>query len=116
MVSLICEIAVTALVSALFLASGHYFNWRGVIGRPLGPIPAYVYGTASIILPVAVFCLWRGGLDDAVIALLSVTLAAGGTVVICYAIDSWIDAHARAIDAEERERKLLEKDQDERSA
>lgn len=105
---MIIKFAITALISALTLAFGHYFNWRGLLGKPLGRIPSYVYGTAAIVAPLGALFMLEG-MYEAAIALAVVTPAAGITVMACHGFDNWIESRNRAMEAEERERRMLER-------
>lgn len=100
------SIAAIAAISALALAFGHYFNWRGLLGRDLTKIESYVYGTAWLHAPMSVY-LWLAGYSQAVIVQWAVIAVAGAMLMVCYWVDSWIRHRNGRIDAEEREQQAL---------
>ncbi len=85
-----------ALLTALVLAVGHWFPWP----RKLDPVPAYIYGVASILVG---FTLWRLlNLDwETVVGLMIICCTGGLTVILAYRIDGWVLAirQARKIEA-----------------
>jgi hypothetical protein len=87
--------AIAAIVAALLLALGHWFPWPDKLGR----IPAYVYGSASILLAFAAWRLlngdWHTPLGLAALYLI-------GYLVVCgaYRIDGWVITWRKAQKAE----------------
>ena len=84
-----------AMLTALVLAVGHWFNWP----QPLSRISAYIYGVLSIL---AGFTLWRLlNLDwETVVGLMIICCTGGATVVLAYRIDGWVLAIHQAGKAE----------------
>ncbi len=95
-----------ALITALILAFGHYFRWENILGRPLGRVGAYIYGTLAIAIPVTAFLLANAWWWAAA-GLWSSIVAGGSTVMALYGIDAWSERSRRLREAEERESHLL---------
>lgn len=96
------RIAVVACFSALTMVAGHYFNWRGLLGRPLGRIAAYIYGVAGIISPLVVLFHVLGWYE-AMLAILAASAASGIAVVGCYMVDALIERNLLRLESEEME-------------
>jgi len=101
---MILQIGVAVVVACLALVAEHYFPWHSVLnGKPLGRVSAYVLGCLALFLPLsALLVLWQ--MWPALVALWAITVAGGGTVILCYALDN----HYRLSDAGERERQLID--------
>ena len=90
------------LLPAAMILVGHYFNWRGVLGRPLRPIESYCWVVTFIVLTPSATILYAQR-----VAVLSPTLcvalflasgiAAKAALVVAYGID-WLVARFRALE------------------
>lgn len=109
------KIGITALISSLALLAGHYFPWRAIINRRLPRPAAYTYGVLAILLPASGFMALHG-MIQAMAAVWAAALAGGGTVMLCYALDDWLENRRRRQEAEEREALTLRQLDDQRSA
>lgn len=85
----------TAGIAALLLVVEHYLPWRGLLGRDLPRLWAYVLGVLALILPLSgLLAFWAewGALG----ALWLVTGAGGLAVIFCYLFDAWLWAREEA--------------------
>ena len=81
--------------TALLLAMGHWAPWE----PPLSWLGRYVYGVSAIL---AGFAIWRLAAGDWITpaGFLTLAIVGGGTVVLCYRIDSWVLTMRKAKKAE----------------
>lgn len=81
------DILLAALVSALLLLAGHWFNWRLVFGGLMPRLWAYIYGVLAIMLPLlGLLAVWREWRAMAAATVISV--ASGSAVVLAYLVDA----------------------------
>lgn len=101
----ILSILLTALVTMLLLTLEHYWPWKLIHGRELGPITRYVLGVLAIEIPLSVLLVtWADWYELA--ALWIVTGAGGAAVAGSYIQDRYNTARLQA-EVCEREAKTL---------
>jgi len=98
-------ILLTALISMLLLIVEHYWPWKLIHGREMGPITRYVLGVLAIEIPLsALLIIWADW--PALAALWIVTIAGGVAVAGAYFQDRYHTARMKA-DVSEREAQIM---------
>lgn len=100
------RVVVAALAVFLANVAGHWFPWRAIPGVAddhgmLARVPAYVYGTASIFLGVALTVALAGGDMPGwryVVWHGVMVLAAGAGTMTGYGVDALAEARAARLD------------------
>jgi len=86
---------VAAAAAAMLLVAEHYFPFPRLLGGgQLPPAAAYVLGCLALLLP---FTVWGLALAYVipVLVIWLVTIAGGGTVLLCYGLDSALNNRDR---------------------
>jgi hypothetical protein len=85
------DILAATLITALLLLVEHWFPWRQLVKREMDLLARYVIGTLGLLVPFAILLAsWQQW--QALIALASIVVAGGLSVMGAYAVDGWIDA------------------------
>lgn len=80
--------------TVLLLIIGHWFPWQEWLGRPIGRLWAYTYGTATLWLGFTIWRAWHGDLTTP-LGLGLICLTGGLAVVGIYRFDAYILSRAR---------------------
>ena len=107
------DLAITVIVVALSLLLEHWAPWQKIFQRRFHVVVNYMLGVLALIVPLTVL-YWTWGSLREIVALWSVVVAGGLTVMLAYAVDDWAEARLARREAEEREQELLLHDQDDR--
>lgn len=90
--------AVVSIVPGLAMMMAHWFPWRAVLGRDLGRLECYTWGTAWITGTAGAVMRLSDrvgaplGPGDSARAMETAALSAGVATIAAYALDLWSDS------------------------
>jgi hypothetical protein len=105
---MVTGIVVASVIAFLAILGEHWAPWGEILGHELPRGAAYVMGTAAILLPLTGMVLLVPEVDRTgmVVALWSVTAAAGAGTGFGYLVDHWSQMRTR-LKVSEREAEQL---------
>jgi membrane protein YqaA with SNARE-associated domain len=103
-------IAIASLFSLMTTMLEHYLPWSLLLLKPLSRPVAYFLGVMAIAVPLSLLFILFPDLSgsDALIAFWCITASAGIGTIIGYSIDSILDYRLRTMEAEKREKQLVD--------